>query len=94
MVAWAAFAQDAVRVTAGEPVTRVSSGASHRSFCGACGTGLFFRNAEALPGLVDVQSATLDDPDAVPMSAHIQVAERVGWMEKAHELPMFDRFPG
>jgi len=25
--------------------------------------------------------------------AHIQIAERIGWMERAHELPVFERFP-
>lgn len=62
-------------------------------FCEQCGTGLFYTNAIALPGIVDVQSATCDDPDAVPARAHIQVAERIGWMEHAHMLPQFPRFP-
>jgi hypothetical protein len=46
-----------------------------------------------LPDLIDVQSATFDDPDSVPAQAHIQVAERIRWMEHAHELPAFERFP-
>ena len=46
-----------------------------------------------LPGIVDIQSATHDDPSAVPPRAHIQVAERIGWMERAHELPTFERYP-
>ena len=50
-------------------------------------------NAIMLPGIIDVQSATYDDPDAVPARAHIQVAERIGWMDRAHELPAFDRYP-
>lgn len=94
MVAWAMFADAALRVTQGTPATRNSSGAAMRSFCGACGTGLFYRNAEMLPGIVDVQAATLDDPEAFPAGAHIQVADRIGWMGAAHELPLFDRFPG
>ena len=47
----------------------------------------------SLPGLIDIQSATYDNPNAVPAQAHIQVAERIGWMEQAHELPTFERFP-
>ena len=31
-----------------------------------CGTGLFYANANVLPGIVDIQSATYDDPEAVP----------------------------
>ena len=43
--------------------------------------------------LVDIQSATYDDPDAVPAMMHIQTAERIRWMERAHELPNFERYP-
>ena len=93
MVSWAAFAQDELSVTQGEPITFNSSGTALRSFCGTCGSGLFYRNAEFLPGIVDIQSATLDDPEAMPPSAHIQVAERLHWMETAHELPTFERYP-
>ena len=32
-------------------------------------------------------------PDAVPPAMHIQVAERIRWMEGAHQLPAFERFP-
>ena len=93
MVAWAAFAEDEVKVTQGAPKTFNSSGTAMRSFCGDCGSGLFYRNAQFLPGIVDIQSATLDDPDALPAGAHIQTAERIAWMEHAHELPVFERFP-
>jgi hypothetical protein len=94
MVSWAAFAEEDFEVTAGAARTINSSGQSMRSFCPDCGTGLFFRNAEALPDIVDIQSATLDDPDALPPQAHIQMAERIRWMDRLDELPRFDRFPG
>jgi hypothetical protein len=94
MVSWAMFDEAQFSVTQGEVTTRNSSGASMRSFCPKCGSGLFFRNAEVLPGIVDVQSATLDDPDQLPAQVHIQVAERIGWMAQVHHLPEFDRFPG
>lgn len=94
MVAWAAFAESEFKVLSGDVTTFNSSGASMRSFCPKCGTGLFFRNAQYLPGIVDIQSATLDDPDALAPGAHIQVAERIGWMADAHRLPTFERYPG
>ncbi len=94
MVAWAAYSEGDFKVTKGEAKTHNSSGVSMRSFCGECGTGLYFTNAENLPGIVDIQSATLDDPDAVKMQVHIQIADRIGWMEAAHTLPTFKRFPG
>ncbi len=94
MVAWAAFAEDEFRVTKGEPKTFNSSGASMRSFCPDCGTGLYFRNAEMLPGIVDIQSVTLDNPEALSPAIHVQTAERLGWMEASHALPGFERYPG
>ncbi len=93
MVAWAEFPEGSVRVTKGTPKTINSSGATVRSFCADCGSGLFYRNPEMLPGVVEVQSSTLDDPDAFPPTTQIQVAERLGWMRRAHELPEFHRFP-
>jgi hypothetical protein len=93
MVSWTAVSSADFRVTQGEAVTFNSSGASMRNFCGKCGTGLWFTNEQMLPGIVDVQTATLDDPDAFPPQAHIQVAERIGWMKDAHGLPEFERFP-
>ncbi|MFM5884827.1 MAG: GFA family protein [Novosphingobium sp.] len=94
IVGWAAFAEADFAVTRGEPATFNSSGASLRSFCPTCGTGLFFRNAETLPGIVDIQTATLDDPGLLPPDVQIQVAERLPWMAAAHTLPAFKRYPG
>jgi hypothetical protein len=94
MVSWAMFPESALTLLQGQPKTINSSGSAMRSFCPDCGTGLFYRNAVILPGIVDVQSATLDDPDALPPGIQIQVAERLHWMQQAHELPAFERFPG
>lgn len=93
-VAWAAFAEDEFTLKLGELTTFNSSGSAMRSFCPRCGTGIAYRNADMLPGIVDIQAATLDDPDALPVQAHIQTAERIGWMANAHELPQFERYPG
>lgn len=94
MVSWAMYPESALTLLQGQPKTINSSGSAMRSFCPDCGTGLFYRNAVNLPGIVDVQSATLDDPDALPPGVQIQVAERLHWMQQAHELPAFERFPG
>jgi len=93
MVAWAMFPSDAVKTTKGTAKTYASSTDGRRYFCADCGTGLFYTNAAILPGITDVQSATFDDPNALPARAHIQTAERIGWMAEAHDLPMFERYP-
>lgn len=93
MVGWTMYPLDAVKVTKGQPKTYQSSVQARRHFCADCGTGLFYFNDVMLPGIIDIQSATYDNPDAVPAQVHIQLAERISWMERAHELPTFDRFP-
>ncbi|MGY3037316.1 hypothetical protein ACVIIV_006486 [Bradyrhizobium sp. USDA 4354] len=93
VVGWTMYAEDAVKVTKGEPKVYHSSEHVRRHFCGDCGTGLFYFNASMMPGIIDIQSATYDDPNAIPATMQIQVAERLRWMEHAHELPAFDRFP-
>jgi hypothetical protein len=93
MVSWTMFPSTAVRIIKGVPKTYASSENGRRQFCADCGTGLFYTNSQQLPGLVDVQSATFDDPDLAAPLAHIQVAERIGWMASVHELPTFERFP-
>ena len=92
-VGWIAFKEEQLRVT-GTPVTYESSEHGRRDFCGTCGTGLFYRNEAVLPGLVDVQSSTLDDAANYAPAAHIQAAERLAWMTQLNELPEFKRYPG
>lgn len=94
MVAWAAFREEDFALLGGELTSFNSSSRVERSFCPHCGTGLTYRNPDALPGLVDVQLATFDDPDALKPMAQIQTAERLRWMETAHALPAFARLPG
>lgn len=92
-VAWALAPSDQVKIE-GEPVWYASSEHGRRGFCGQCGTGLFYTNDEIFPGQIDVQSATLDNPDAIPLQAQIQTAEGIGWMAELHKLPSFERYPG
>ena len=71
IVGWTAFEQAALHVLSGEPKRWQGTGAWVRQFCGTCGTGLFFHNPDILPGIVDVQTATLDEADAFAPQAHI-----------------------
>jgi len=93
MVAWGLVAKDQITI-AGETKEYASSEHRRRHFCPSCGTSLFYTSEQIFPGQIDVQTATLDDPDALPPTAQIQVADRIGWMERAHELPKFERYPG
>lgn len=93
LVAWIAFGSGEVRITKGSPRVRASSEHGRRHFCGDCGTGLLYTNEMVLPGVTDIQSATLDDAEAHAPGAHIQYAEHLGWIECLDTLPRFDRYP-
>ena len=92
VVGWAAYPADALTVVQGEPRIYSSSENGRRHFCPDCGTGLFYYNAVNLPGIADVQIATLDDPASVAPRSHVQAADRSAWMEHAHELAAFERY--
>ncbi|AEG48350.1 glutathione-dependent formaldehyde-activating GFA [Sphingobium chlorophenolicum L-1] len=92
MVGWAMFPEGRLKVT-GDPVRYQSSGDVVRDFCGTCGSGLFWRNTASYPGMVDIQTATLDDEAALPPAVHVHYVEALPWMGKVHELPKFDRLP-
>lgn len=93
MVGWAMFLEGNVKVLTGETKTYESSQHGRREFCAHCGSGLFYRNAEILPGIIDVQTGTLDEPNKLPARCHIQTAERISWMTNIHSLPDFERYP-
>lgn len=92
-VAWSMFPEASVRLLRGEPRTYQSSEHAARQFCATCGTGLFYRNSLNLPGIVDVQSATLDNPADHPPQIHVQLADRLPWADGLASLPRHDRYP-
>ena len=94
MVGWIAFKAEQVRFSGAEPVRYTAPSGSTRSFCGTCGTPLAFVNEETLPGIVDLPSITLDNPDELVPQAQIQVAEQRTWMADLATLPAFARYPG
>ncbi|QYU69600.1 GFA family protein [Leptolyngbya sp. 15MV] len=92
-VAWMAVASDDFAIERGKPRLYRSSPDAERYFCGDCGTGLYYVNENVLPGLVDIQVATLDDPEAFPPQIHVQMADALGWEAGLGDLPSFDRYP-
>jgi len=93
-VAWYAVKADQFALVSGEPRQFESRPGAERNFCPRCGTGVFYRNEEALPGLVDIQSATFDDASAEAPAIQVQCAERLDWVTAVPDLPEFDRYPG
>lgn len=93
MVGWAGVKAAAFAIS-GKVTTYASSEQGRRHFCPICGTGIAYVNEQILPGLVDIQTGTLDDPEALPPQLHVQRAERLAWLDGIDELPAFDRYPG
>ena len=93
-MAWLAVPKDSFAVTAGEAVRWDGNGGAERYFCGTCGTGLYYLNDAVLPGIADIQSATLDDAGDFAPTVQIQCAERLEYMAKLAEMPAFERWPG
>lgn len=89
-LAWAIFPEDKVEIVAGETATFFSSPGVEWGFCASCGTTLTYRRASR-PGLFDVTTATLDDPEAFPPSKEIWTGERLSWMPSNPAIPQFDR---
>ena len=92
VVGWALVPKAQLKIS-GEVKSYSSSEHGRREFCPNCGTALFYRNAVIFPNHIDVQSATLDNPNVLPPQAQIQTAERLSYMTSLDELPSFERYP-
>ncbi len=93
MVGWAMYRGEALNIEMGEVATYASSENARRHFCIQCGTGLFYTNAALIPGLVDIRSGTLDEPDLLPAQMQIQTDDRISWMKDVHTLPTSAGYP-
>jgi hypothetical protein len=87
-VTWFGVERPQLRVTAGEAALAryASSPEAARSFCGACGSSLFFESTR-WPTEVHVALASLLGPlDRAPQ-AHVFFDDRVPWVHVADGLP-------
>jgi hypothetical protein len=84
-VAFLTVRRDQLEWTRGAPAIYRSSDVAVRTFCRDCGTPLTFRLV-AEPA-VDVATATLDDPAAVPPDRQFGIEGKVPWFDTIHTLP-------
>jgi len=91
--AWVGYPGEGLAVE-GTPRAYSSSEGVERHFCPACGTSLFYFNEAAMPGVVDILTVTLDDPENYAPALHVQMADALSWEASLEGLPKFDRFPG
>ena len=90
-LAWVIFPEDRVAITRGALAVYGSSPGVERGFCATCGTSLTYRRANR-PGLFDVTTISLDDPEAFPPAIEIWTEERLSWIAPNPALPQFAQF--
>lgn len=78
-VAWVVVGRDDFVIEQGKPVAFRSSPGVERTFCGRCGTSLTYRR-DSNPQSIDIQTATLDSPDAFAPTREIWLEHRLTWM--------------
>ena len=88
-MAWVTFDRGAVEWVAGSPHSFNSSQGVTRRFCASCGTGLSYETA-SWPEQVDLNTASLDAPDAFPPTAEVWVSHRLPWETLS---PSTERYP-
>ena len=86
--AWFSVRAADLRWTAAAPQRFRSSSRATRGFCPACGTTLTWISDD-YPDEIDIATASLDDPEAVPPADHTFVRSRLGWMNAHDGLPEY-----
>jgi hypothetical protein len=87
VVAWVVVPRESLTFTQGAPAEYRSSAKAKRLFCGQCGSPLVFR--EDGSSELDINLATLDNPEGMVPSYHIYTAWQQPWLHIVDETPRF-----
>jgi hypothetical protein len=80
------------RYLEGTPASYQSSPGVWRYFCPACGSPMAYTNDDKWPGEVHLYLGTLDHPEKLVPTAHVNAGEQLPWFEVHDELPRFEKF--
>lgn len=87
-VAWFVVSIHQYELLAGRPRAYRSPESITRTFCPDCGTPLSYAR-DSFPDDIELTTASLDDPDAIPPTEEIWLSHRVQWACSNPELPHF-----
>jgi hypothetical protein len=90
-LAWVIFDEDKVEIVRGALAIHASSPGVERGFCARCGSSLSYTRANR-PGLFDLATGSLDDPEAFPPDKEIWLEEKLSWEAANPALPHHARF--
>ena len=85
------YARENITVILGTPVKYESSPGVYRTFCGTCGTRLFWESS-AHDHEVYIALGAFDSPADFPADCHVWTSERLPWVEISDGLPQYDAF--
>lgn len=86
VVAWGTVPIDALEIKKGMPSAYSATPAARRTFCGNCGTTLFFQYVNA-PKTIDFTLASLSNPEIVEPEYHIWTESQIAWLKLEDGLP-------
>ena len=78
VVSWFVVSREQLSLS-GEVVLYSSSSPVTRGFCGKCGTPITYFHAED-PNLIELTTASLDQPERVVPTREIWLSEKIAWM--------------
>ncbi len=90
---FAGFQRTGFEITNGNPTGFNAATAVNRSFCGHCGTPLFYEN-QNYPEDLYIHLGSFDQQEELPPDRHVWVSERISWYEINDDLPQYDEFSG
>jgi hypothetical protein len=92
LVGWAMVETGALSVDRASVSVYMSSEGVRRSFCGTCGTSLFFE-ADYLDGLVDITTESFDEPDRVQPTDQIWTRHETGCVRALAGMMRHEELP-
>ena len=88
---FAGFARKDFEIAKGTPTYFNATSVVRRSFCGTCGTALFYENQD-YPDDIYIHLGSFDEPEDLPPDRHVWVSERISWYEIKDDLPQYQQF--
>jgi len=93
VAAVAGFRRDDFRLLSGKPTGFETIPGVTRSFCGTCGSPLFYENSD-YPDEIYVGIGSFDRPSELRPDRHVWMTDNVSWHKIGDDLAQYDRFSG